>query len=72
MFVTCTWIGSFLVHQRLISVLDEILHVAHLVVGRKQVVHIGPRALFDPAQERVNTSDLTSSQHCGLLGYETV
>jgi hypothetical protein len=50
MFVICTWICSLLVDQRLIPVLDEILHVPHLVVSREQVVHIGPSALFDPAQ----------------------
>jgi hypothetical protein len=48
--VICTWVGSFLVDQRLIFVLDEVLHVSHLVVSREQVVHIGPSALFDPAQ----------------------
>jgi hypothetical protein len=50
MFEICTWVRSFLVDQRLMSVLDEILHVTHLVVSREQVVHISPSALFDPAQ----------------------
>jgi hypothetical protein len=49
-FVSCTWIGSFLVDQRLIAVLYEVLNVTHFVMSSEQVVHVDPGALFDPAQ----------------------
>jgi hypothetical protein len=50
MCLSTTWIGALLVDQRLVSVLQEVLHVPHLVVDSEQLVHVGPGALFDPAQ----------------------
>lgn len=41
-------VGAVAEGHGLVFVLQEVLHVAHLVVDRDQVVHGHHRALFDP------------------------
>lgn len=45
-------VGSLAQGYRLVLVLQIVLHVAHLVVHRGQLVHSDPRALLDPGAGR--------------------
>jgi hypothetical protein len=50
-FPVSTWIGSSLVHPRLVLVLQVVLHVPHLVVSREEIFHVDSRALLYPAKK---------------------
>ena len=45
-------VGPLAQGDRLLLVLQIVLHMAHLVVHRGQLVHRNPRALLDPGAER--------------------
>lgn len=50
-FGTLTWIGAVPEHFRLVSVLQEVVYVRHLVVYRDQVFHVDVRAHLDSVQQ---------------------
>jgi hypothetical protein len=47
-----TWISASLVNFWLVFILKVILHVAHLVVGGEEVIHVDCSTLLYPVKEK--------------------
>lgn len=47
-----TWVGPVPEHLRLATVLEEVVEMGHLMVSSDEVLHRGPCAHLDPAEQQ--------------------